>query len=127
MNRQIKKILNIVFITLFFVSGINGLISLALEQENGIPEGFVYVDELIPDAILEVRYFSEDNFVGSRVDGYLSPRDHLDIEAAEALTEVADELREQGLVLKLFDGYRPQEAVNHFIRCRGCRRSEDER
>ncbi len=116
MNRQIKKILNIVFITLFLISGTTGLLSLALEQGNSLPEGFVYVDELIPDAILEVRYFSEDNFVGSRVDGYLSPRVILTVEAAEALAEVADELRELGLVLKLFDGYRPQEAVNHFIR-----------
>jgi D-alanyl-D-alanine dipeptidase len=116
MNRQIKKILKIVFITLFLISGINGLLSLALEQENSLPERFVYVDEIIPDAILEVRYFSEDNFVGSRVDGYLTPRVILTIEAAEALAEVADELRKQGLILKLFDGYRPQEAVNHFIR-----------
>lgn len=116
MNRQIKKILKIVFITLFLISGINGLLSLTLEQENNLPERFVYVDEIIPDAILEVRYFSEDNFVGSRVDGYLTPRVILTIEAAEALAEVADELREQGLILKLFDGYRPQEAVNHFIR-----------
>ncbi|HNR64920.1 MAG TPA: M15 family metallopeptidase, partial [Atribacterota bacterium] len=100
MNRQIKKILNIAFITLCLISGITGLTSLAIEQENGIPEGFVYVDELIPDAILEVRYFSEDNFVGSRVDGYLAPRVILTIEAAETLAEVADELREQGLILK---------------------------
>jgi D-alanyl-D-alanine dipeptidase len=74
------------------------------------------VDELIPDAILEVRYYSTDNFVGSRIDGYHAPKVILTIEATEALTAVADELRQQGLALKIFDGYRPQQAVNHFIR-----------
>jgi D-alanyl-D-alanine dipeptidase len=74
------------------------------------------VDEFIPDAILEVRYYSTDNFVGSRVDGYLAPKVILTIEAVRALAAVADELSQQGLALKIFDGYRPQQAVNHFIR-----------
>ncbi|HPW56483.1 MAG: M15 family metallopeptidase [Thermoanaerobaculaceae bacterium] len=81
-----------------------------------LPAGFVYVDELIPDAILDVRYCSTDNFVGRRIDGYLAPRIILTREAAEALAAVAAELRAEGLLLKLFDGYRPQTAVNHFVR-----------
>jgi D-alanyl-D-alanine dipeptidase len=115
-ERAIKRLLSIFLIILFLAPGINILANLASEQENGIPEGFVYVDEWIPDVILEVRYYSDDNFVGSRVDGYLAPKVILTMEAAEVLAEVADEMRAQGLVLKLFDGYRPQEAVNHFIR-----------
>lgn len=116
MKRAIKRLLSIFLIILFFAPGINILANLASEQENGILEGFVYVDDLIPDVILEIRYYSDDNFVGSRVDGYLAPKVILTMEAAEALAEVADEMRVLGLVLKLFDGYRPQEAVNHFIR-----------
>jgi D-alanyl-D-alanine dipeptidase len=115
-KRAIKRLLSIFLIILFFAPGINILANLASEQENGILEGFVYVDDLIPDVILEIRYYSDDNFVGSRVDGYLAPKVILTMEAAEALAEVADEMRVLGLVLKLFDGYRPQEAVNHFIR-----------
>ncbi len=116
MERAIKRLLSIFLIILFLAPGINILVNLASEQQNGIPEEFVYVDEWIPDVILEVRYYSDDNFVGSRVDGYLAPKVILTMEAAEVLAEVADEMRAQGLVLKLFDGYRPQEAVNHFIR-----------
>ena len=116
MNKRIKKVLRIVYILVFFMLGVIGLISPGSAQINGLPEGFVYIDELIPDAILEVRYFSSDNFLGCKVDGYLAPKIILTIEAAEALTKVANELREQNLILKLFDGYRPQEAVNHFIR-----------
>lgn len=74
------------------------------------------MDEFIPDSIFEVRYYSTDNFVGSRVDGYLAPKVILTIEAVRALAAVADELSQQGLALKIFDGYRPQQAVNHFIR-----------
>ncbi len=116
MNKTIKKIFAFLFIILFLLVEVNAVINLASDAENGIPEGFVYVDELIPDAILEVSYYSADNFVGSRVDGYLAPKVILTIEATEALAAVADELRQQGLVLKIFDGYRPQQAVNHFIR-----------
>lgn len=116
MNKTFKKIFAFLFIILFLLVEVNAVINLASDQENGIPEGFVYVDELIPDAILEVRYYSTDNFVGSRVDGYLAPKVILTIEATKALAAVADELRQQGLALKIFDGYRPQQAVNHFIR-----------
>ena len=116
MNKTFKKIFAFLFIILFLLVEVNAVINLASDEENGIPEGFVYVDELIPDAILEVRYYSTDNFVGSRVDGYLAPKVILTIEATKALAAVADELRQQGLALKIFDGYRPQQAVNHFIR-----------
>jgi D-alanyl-D-alanine dipeptidase len=84
--------------------------------QSPLPEGFVYLDEVNTDAVLEVRYYSTDNFVGSRVDGYLAPRVVLTREAAQALAEVAEEFRQQGLVLKIFDGYRPQRAVDHFVR-----------
>lgn len=116
MSKTIKKILGVIFIILFLLVEVNVVINLASKEKNDIPEGFVHVDELIPDAILEVRYYSTNNFVGSRVDGYLAPKVILTIEATEALAAVADELRQQGLALKIFDGYRPQQAVNHFIR-----------
>lgn len=40
-----------------------------VRQDDG-REGFVYLHDVIPDAILDVRYFSSDNFMGTRVDGY---------------------------------------------------------
>lgn len=77
---------------------------------------FVYLDEAIPGIELDVRYFSHDNFVGTRVDGYLKPRVLLSKEAAGALLKVQQELEKEGLGLKVFDGYRPQKAVDHFVR-----------
>ncbi|MGI6575349.1 MAG: M15 family metallopeptidase [bacterium] len=85
-------------------------------KRDTLPEGFVYLDEIIADAIYDVRYYTDNNFLGCKVDGYMVPRVILTVEAANALAHVAEEFRAQGLVLKIFDGYRPQQAVNHFVK-----------
>ncbi len=75
---------------------------------------FVLLSEAVPDAILEIRYYSTYNFVGERIDGYEEPLAFLTKEAAAALRKVSDELVEKGYRLKIFDAYRPQKAVTHF-------------
>jgi D-alanyl-D-alanine dipeptidase len=87
-----------------------------IEKGDILPTGFVYLDEVIADAIYDVRYYTDNNFIGSRVDGYMVPRVILTSEAANALAGVAEEFRQKGLLLKIFDGYRPQQAVNNFVR-----------
>ena len=77
---------------------------------------FVNITDVVPDAILEIRYYSTYNFVGSRVDGYEQPVALMTRQAADSLKAASDELREQGYRLKIWDSYRPQTAVNHFIR-----------
>ncbi len=79
-------------------------------------EGFVYISDVAPDVILEPRYYSTYNFVGARVDGYKAPTAILSAPAAEALKKVSDDLRAQGYAVKVFDAYRPQSAVSHFVR-----------
>ena len=76
---------------------------------------FVLLSEAVPDAILEIRYYSTYNFVGDRIDGYEEPLAFLTKEAAAALRDVSDELVEKGYRLKIFDAYRPQMAVTHFM------------
>ena len=78
--------------------------------------GFVSVSDVIPDVLLDVRYYSTYNFVGERIDGYEAPLVLLTREAAEALALVNADLRRKGLRLVLYDGYRPQQAVDHFVR-----------
>ena len=77
--------------------------------------GFALLSEAVPDAILEIRYYSTYNFVGERIDGYEEPLALLTKEAASALKEVSDELLPMGFRLKIFDAYRPQMAVTHFM------------
>ncbi|AFM24629.1 M15 family metallopeptidase [Desulfomonile tiedjei] len=87
----------------------------ALILAEALPEGFVYVETIIPDIHTELRYFSDENFLGCRVSGYLAPRCILTKEAAESLKKVQDELKQFGMGLKIFDAYRPQCAVDHFV------------
>ena len=77
--------------------------------------GFVLLSEAVPDAILEIRYYSTYNFVGDRIDGYEEPVALITKEAAAALKEVSDELVSRGYRLKIYDAYRPQKAVTNFM------------
>ncbi len=78
--------------------------------------GFVNLTDVVPDAIIEARYFGTYNFVGARIDGYLEPVVLYTREAAEALKAVSDDVKAQGYRLKVYDAYRPQCAVDHFVR-----------
>ncbi len=80
-----------------------------------LPDGFVYLDQAVPGIIVELRYYTTDNFVGRRIDGYEAPRGILSRKAALALKEVQAELNSFGLGLKVFDAYRPQRAVDDFV------------
>ena len=78
--------------------------------------GFVDLSDVITDLILDIRYYSDFNFVGTRIDGYEEPVALMSKEGAVALKEAADEAREKGYRLKIYDTYRPQQAVDHFVR-----------
>lgn len=106
---------------LFLLFAIVASVCMSCETEtkqaaDSMPEGFVVVAEEIPGVIQEIRYYSTYNFVGKRIDGYNSPKCILTREATAALAEVNEELNAKGYILKLYDGYRPQRAVNHFVR-----------
>ncbi len=77
---------------------------------------FVNLGEAIPDVILEIRYYGTYNFVGTRVDGYEEPIALMTRQAADSLRAVSDDLMKQGYRLKIYDAYRPQCAVDHFVR-----------
>ena len=91
----------------------------AQRTERNMPDAFVEVTDLVPEILLDIRYYSAFNFVGSRIDGYNAPIAILARPAAEALARAASAARERGYVLKIFDAYRPQAAVDHFVRWAG--------
>ena len=84
--------------------------------DKNIPKGFVYLQDIAPEIALELRYFSSNNFVGDTVDGYLNHKCILTLQTADALAAVQKELKSIGYGLKVFDAYRPQQAVDHFVR-----------
>ena len=77
---------------------------------------FVTLTDAVPDAILEIRYYGTYNFVGTRIDGYEEPTALLTKEAADSLKAVSDDVISQGYRLKIYDAYRPQKGVDHFVR-----------
>ncbi|MGM9699646.1 MAG: M15 family metallopeptidase [Prevotella sp.] len=76
---------------------------------------FVVLTDVVPDVILEIRYYSTYNFIGRRIPGYDEPIAMLTRQAADSLKKVSDDLVNQGYRLKIFDAYRPQKAVDYFM------------
>ncbi len=77
---------------------------------------FVTLTDVVPDVIMEIRYFGTYNFVGTRIDGYEEPTALLTRQAADSLRAVSDDVMAQGFRLKIYDAYRPQKGVDHFVR-----------
>ena len=88
-------------------------IGLSATDDNS---NFVNITDVVPDVILEIRYYGTYNFVGSRIDGYEEPTALLTRQAAKALKAVSDDVMKQGYRLKIYDAYRPQKGVDHFVR-----------
>ncbi|MEE9407971.1 MAG: M15 family metallopeptidase [Polaribacter sp.] len=83
---------------------------------QSLPKGFVYLDDIDASIQSELRYFTNNNFIGKPIDGYKNNCVIVTLETANALKKVQKILIKKGLSLKIFDGYRPQEAVNHFVK-----------
>lgn len=83
---------------------------------RSLPEGFVDIQQVDSSIVVDIRYFSSDNFVGERIDGYTAAKAISTQKTAQALADVQQALRPFGLGIKVFDAYRPQPAVDHFVR-----------
>ena len=112
MKKFFKIVAGVFLLMAFLVSPVNAEKSKSADD----PAGFVILGEAVPDVIQEIRYYSTYNFVGDRIDGYEEPVALLTIEAAKALKEVSDDVKKMGYRLKIYDAYRPQKAVSHFVR-----------
>jgi D-alanyl-D-alanine dipeptidase len=83
---------------------------------NARSDTFVDAASVAPGLIVEARYASAHNFVGQPIDGYEQPLCYLTRPAAAALAQVVADLEPRGLTIKVFDCYRPERAVAHFVR-----------
>jgi D-alanyl-D-alanine dipeptidase len=77
---------------------------------------FAEISSVIDDAAYDIRYYSSNNFTGGKIDGYKAQRAYLTKQAVSALAKAADTLRSQGYRLLIWDSYRPQKAVDNFVR-----------
>ena len=83
---------------------------------NNLQKGFVYLSDIDSSIIVDLKYYSKNNFTGKFVEGYNSNKAILTKEAAVALSNVQDDLNKLGYSLILYDAYRPQSAVNFFVK-----------
>lgn len=86
------------------------------QVEDQRPKDFVNLRTIAPEIQYDLRYFTDHNFVGRRIEGYGAPVCLLTSQAAQALKSVQDRLLPMGLTLKVYDCYRPQNAVDDFAR-----------
>lgn len=78
--------------------------------------GFVFLDEVLPGIRWDAKYATWDNFTGLPVDGYQANRVVGSYALADALRQAKDRAAELGFGLLIWDGYRPQRAVDRFVR-----------
>jgi zinc D-Ala-D-Ala dipeptidase len=76
----------------------------------------VFADELVPGIRWDAKYATWDNFTGRPVDGYLANRIAGTRALCAALARARDKAASLGFGLLLWDGYRPQRAVDCFLR-----------
>jgi D-alanyl-D-alanine dipeptidase len=79
-------------------------------------DDFAFVDEVVPGIRWDAKYATWDNFTGKPVDGYLANRVIGTRSLCTALQRAQDEAATHGFGLLLWDGYRPQRAVDRFVR-----------
>lgn len=79
-------------------------------------DDFVFVDESVSGIRWDAKYATWDNFTGRPVDGYLANRIVGTTALCAALARARDEVESRGFGLLLWDGYRPQRAVDRFLR-----------
>jgi len=91
------------------------LISSQINSQT-LPQGFSYVSEIDATIKKELRYSTSNNFIGQPIDGYIKDSLIISTPAAKALKKIQTKLMLSGLSLKIFDAYRPQQAVDHFVR-----------
>jgi D-alanyl-D-alanine dipeptidase len=80
-----------------------------------LPRNFVYLKDIDPSIIQELRYSGYHNFIGRPIEGYKANTCILTKQAAKALSQVQKELKKKSFSLKVYDCYRPTRAVADFI------------
>lgn len=93
----------------------SALNSIAKVKITNLPEGFVYIKDLDQTILQDIRYGSENNFIGRKIDGYIAKEAVLTNAAAERICYLQQELLKSDLSLLIYDAYRPVTAVEHFV------------
>jgi len=92
------------------------LLSAHFINAQQLPKGFVYLNDIDKTIASELRYFTKNNFIGHPINGYHKNCVIVTFQTAQRLKIIQQELLKDSLSLKIFDAYRPQQAVDHFVK-----------
>jgi len=97
------------------LASINVMLPALAVAGSALPKGFVYLRDIDPTIVQDIRYAGSHNFVGRPIRGYLAAECILSEPAAKALESVQRKLAEKKLSLVVWDCYRPRRAVDDFL------------
>ena len=80
-----------------------------------LANNFVYLSDIEPSIVQNLRYASSDNLVGCKINGYNANKVIIKEKAALRLKEVQKYLMQKGYTLVVYEAYRPQRAIQHFV------------
>ena len=83
-------------------------------KNKKLHEGFVYIDEIDNSIIVNLKYFTKDNFVGEIIPHYKVNRGIMTKETAIALSKAQKKFLGKGYSIVIYDAYRPSSSVNYF-------------
>ena len=98
-----------VYILLFFATA-------SFSQTQKLPKGFSYLKDIDATIQKELRYCNHNNFIGTSIESYNEDVLITSTKTANALKKAQAVFLKKGFSLKIYDAYRPQTAVNHFVR-----------
>src|SRR6266849_8844361 len=82
---------------------------------QSLPGGFVFLRDIDPTILQDIRYAGSNNFVGRPLRGYEAAECVVKRAVGLALQRVQQELAPQKLSLKMLDCYRPARAVADMV------------
>lgn len=92
-----------------------GLLGATPQRLATLPPGFVYLSQVAPSIVQDMRYAGDYNLVGRPIAGYDAAECILTRQAARALANVQRELNDIGLTLRVYDCYAPKRATDDLI------------
>ena len=110
MNRKCATLAMIAFVAIGSARGE------AARVDQTLPSDLVDLRTIAPQIVIDIRYATDHDFVGHPMPGYESAKCLLTRSTAEALSSIENELASFGLSVKVYDCYRPQRAVDFFVR-----------
>jgi zinc D-Ala-D-Ala dipeptidase len=97
------------------LAGLGQAVGMSAAGAQTLPGGFVFLGDIDPSIIQDIRYAGSNNFVGRPLRGYDAAECVVKREVGLMLRSVQQELAPQGLSLKMLDCYRPARASRDMV------------